>query len=275
MDSDNGALGACQHLWNNWTPEGGKNQCQGCPAHWSNREDFPSNAGTRQSSYGHRPWYGDGDLTDVEVVILGHEPGSGSIGEESKADTNWTQHSFDEARNSDVSEVPHGAGSLELTIPLFETVGDAFATYWTQAKKCNEITGEQSSLNEKAEHQCVGIGAGNEGYLSKELSAVDPAYLIGLGTDVHRLLNRVYQIESLGGTFSREIASGDSKSGFRALNVENENFTYIPTSHPARGVPGMTTDQLKLEAPKKMSKSERYYETFAEDFVNQVTTGAI
>ena len=126
MDSGNGVLGDCRRLWNNWTPEGGKNQCQDCPAHWSNREDFPNNAGTRQSSYGHRPWYGDGDLTDVEVVILGHEPGPASIGEESESDKNWTQRPFDQARNPRVSEVPHDAGSLELTIPLFQTVSDAF-----------------------------------------------------------------------------------------------------------------------------------------------------
>ena len=262
----------CNRLWDNWTPENGKNQCEDCPAHWSNRSDFPGDADTRQSSHGHRPWYGDGDLTDIEVVFLGHEPGPGSIGEESEDATNHTERSFADVRNPNIAEVPDGSGQwFPLTKPLFERVGSAFPSYWTQAKKCNELP----ENNEAAEHQCAGIGDEHEGYLSQELSAVDPSYVIGFGEDVYRILTGVYDIEQLGSGFDKPVASGESPSGLRPLEVENADFTYIPTVHPTRGVQPDTKDQIELESQSGRSDSERYYGMFADDFISQVETGTI
>lgn len=262
----------CNRLWDNWKPENGKNQCEGCPAHWSNRSDFPGDAERRESSHGHRPWYGDGNLTDVEVVLLGHEPGPGSIGEESEDATNYTESSFEDVRDSDIANVPLGAGDwLPLTKRLFELVGDEFSCYWTQVKKCNELP----ENNKAAEHQCAGIGDENEGYLFQELATVDPNYVIGFGGDVHRVMTGVYDIEDLGRNFEKPVASGDSAAGLRPLEVENADFTYIPTVHPTRGVQPDTKNQLELDPGPDQTDSERYYELFAEDFIDQVKTGTI
>ena len=265
----------CNGLWNNWTQKGGSGKCEGCPAHWSNREDFPGNPETRESSSGHHPFFGYGSLSDVEVVILGHEPGTQSIGKEDENATNYAQKTFDDARKSDVTRVPVGAGSLELTVPLFNTLSSEFTVYWSQMKKCNELKSGPEGANKTAENQCVGIGDDYEGYIREELTTVDPEYVIGLGTDVDRLLRGVYDIESLGGTFSREIATGNSESGLRWLTVQGESFKYIPTSHPSRGVPSMTKDQISLDVPDETTASEHYYQVLADDFVRQVNKGTI
>lgn len=264
-------LDFCNRLWNNWKPENGKNQCKGCPAHWSNRSDFPGNPETRQSSHGHRPWYGDGDLSGVEVVILGHEPGRGSIGDEGEDETNHTEKSFEEVRNPSIEEVPKNAGTLGLTKPLFDRVGSEFQSYWSQIKKCNELLDH----NDRAERQCAGIGDENEGYLVKELSVVNPSYVIGLGEDVYKTMTRLYDMEMLDEKFNKSIASSDSASGFRTLDVDEFDFKYIPTAHPSRGVRPETKGQIDLDGVSGRNDSIKYYKVFADDFADQVRQGHI
>ena len=261
----------CNRLWDNWTPRNGDNQCEDCPAHWSNRSDFPGDRDTRQSSHGHRPWYGDGDLDEVEIVILGHEPGRGSIGDEGDNETNHTKNSFEDVRNPNISEVPDNAGSLSLTKPLFERIDSELSAYWTQAKKCNELAQNNSS----AERQCAGIGDNHEGYLADELSAVNPGYVVGLGADVYRIFSDVFDVDSLGGEFNRPIATGNSESGLRVLDVDGYSFKYIPTAHPSRGVRSETKEEIDLSGLSGKNDSERYYKLFADDLVSQIQSGEI
>jgi hypothetical protein len=157
---------------------------------------------------------------------------------------------------------------MELTKPLFEILSAEFSIYWTQLKKCNEIANSEEA-NRKAEGHCIGIGS-NKGYLKEELRRANPEYVIGFGKRVYQHLNAIYEMETLCGTFSEEIASGETISGVRFLEVPEDGFKFIPTSHPSRGVPGMTTEQLKLDIPESMSKSAHYYEVLAEDVVSQL-----
>ncbi|RZV12542.1 hypothetical protein BDK88_0081 [Natrinema hispanicum] len=275
------AEGKCDffhRVWQNWITEGGAGPCDGCPAHWSIREDFPGDPETRTNSFGHRPFFGDGALTDVDVAILGHEPGKASIPEYTEEKTNHTQNTFDEVRRDDVTKIPNIAGTIRLAKPLFELLDKEFNVYWTQVKKCNEIHYgeigiEPDGRNRTAEKQCAGVG-GYSGHLCEELHTVDPKYVISLGKRPYELFCEVFDVESLGENFSRGIGSGNHKSGLRTLSVSGESFIYIPTAHPTRGVHKQTTEQLSITEKSNQSKTERYYEALAEDLIkfNQINT---
>lgn len=261
----------CETLWENWVVEGGAGPCAGCPAHWSIRTDFPGDPDTRTSSYGHRPFYGDGSLTDVDVVIYGHEPGKASIPDNTDPDDDRTTESFADVRNSDVTTVPDRAGTIELAEPLFEILDEHFGVYWSQMKKCNEYHYEAAGIepdgrNRDAERQCVGLD-GHTGYLEQELKAVDPRYVITLGKRPHQLFTSVFEVEDPDASFSQGVALGDHPSGLRTLSVTGERYTYVPTGHPSRGVHHQTTDQLDIELGVDSTKTRGYYEQFARDLV--------
>lgn len=248
-------------IWKNWQTEGGAGQCKGCDAHWSIRDDYPGDPGSRTSSCGHRPFFGDGAIESVEVAIFGHEPGN-DFDHEPDSDPdefgpNYTQYTFAEARGKDVKEVPVGANSLEKTQQFFEILDEEFEVYWSQVKKCNELGDKQK--NAAAENQC-------SEYLRDEIRAIDPSLVISLGKEPYSRFSDVFDIESLGANFARGIAAGERPSGFQSLSVNNESFTYIPIGHPSRGIHPQTKE--KLDIPEGTSNfSEKYYELVAQDVV--------
>lgn len=261
----------CEELWRNWAVEGGTGPCADCAAHWSVREDFPDDPNSRTSSYGHRPFYGDGALTEVDVAIFAHEPGKASIPDYTDPEDDRTDESFSDARNSDVTSVPDNAGSIELAKPLFDVLDNTFRVYWSQLKKCNEFHYEEAGIesdgrNRDAERRCVGLN-GYSGYLRQELEAVDPDYVITLGKRPYELFSSIFDIEELEANFSRGVGHGDRPSGLRTLAVHGESFTYIPTGHPSYGIHHQTTDQLDLDFQSASTKTEGYYEQLARDLV--------
>jgi uracil-DNA glycosylase len=206
-------------------------------------------------------------LTDVDVVILGHEPGT------PKADRDRedaTTKSFADVRGTEFEAVPDGAESLETASALFQTVTKHFSAYWTQAKKCNEISGsvpEADRQNTEAFDRCVGTD-GYQGYLRDELRAVIPLYVLTLGKKAHEALHSVFQIESLGEkNFTHAIATGDNVAGLRTLAVENEQFVQVPLGHPSFGIGAKTKAVLGLEEKNGVSPTKQYYQLAGEGLV--------
>lgn len=248
-------------LWENWTQEGGKNECAGCPAHWSNREDLDGSPDTRTGSNGIQPFFGYGDLQDVEVVIMGEEPGT-LKSDRSRADR--TGNSFYDARDPNIKNVAVGSESLDKAYLLFDVVADNFNTYWTQAKKCNEL--EDTELNTIAENQCVGKN-GSCGYLKREIESVDPRYVITLGKDTHKHLSSVFDIEPPWNDWAREIAYGSGPAGIRILEADDVPFSFIPLGHPSHNIHGNTNEVLNLEGNDELTATERYYQLAGEELV--------
>lgn len=251
-----------QTIWDNWAVEGGRGPCAGCPAHWSNRADLNDSLSSTSSSEGTHPFYGYGDIQDVDVVIMGEEPGKPKS---DRSRTNYVGQSFHSVRNEDVTDVPIGAGSIEDSRLLFDVIAENFNTYWTQAKKCNEIDNDEQ--NSIAEDHCIGKN-GCSGYLRTEMETVDPQYVVTIGKDTHRHLSSVFDIESLGNeAWSREIASGDSQAGIRTLDVYDGSFIHVPLAHPSYGIPSYTKKQLNLENEDRLTLTEQYYKYAGEDLV--------
>lgn len=212
-------------LWANWQQGGGgKGRCQGCPAHWSVRDDFPGEPSERNSSYQHRPLYGEGKL-DAQIAIIAREPGKPRGFDES---ANRREQSFESVRHNTI----HVGGTIKYAGPMIDQFeASSFRTYYTQLRKCNEIRGGD---NEKARKQCCGLGE-YQGYLREELEAVDPNYVVTLGVPGFKKFQRLFDIEDLGsGSYSEEFARGDFDSGVRVLKSNDPavEFTVFPAPHP-------------------------------------------
>lgn len=260
MSSENDFL---NQLWENWRARDGMGHCDGCPAHWSVRDDYPGNSDSRTSSCGHRPFYGDGEAKNPDIAIFGHEPGNdfdhGPDSDPDQFGPNYTEYTFDEARSEDVTKVPAGSNSIEDVEPLFTKLNEDFSVYWSQVKKCNQL--EDSQDNEIAANQC-------KNYLREELRATDPDYVISLGKQPYLKFIDVFDIEDPGSNFARAVGAGDRPSGFQPLAVEGESFVYIPVGHPSYGIHHQTTDQLDLSGAD--NETEYYFELIAQDLVRYI-----
>lgn len=261
MSQDNDTL---NEIWENWRVKGGAGNCQGCPAHWSIRDDYPGEPSNRETSCGHRPFYGDGSITDVDVAIFGHEPGNDfdhdPDSDPNQFGPNYTEYKFDEARGSDITNVPKGSGSIDKTAPLFELLDDQFQVYWSQTKKCNQMDTDQQ--NNSATGQCLS-------YLTGELEEVDPDYVISLGVKAYDNFRRVFNIDDFEQNFARGIAAGERPSGFQTLTVNDQDFVYIPINHPSYNLHRQTDEKLDLSNPDE-PEIRHYYRLVAQDLIEYI-----
>jgi len=246
-----------QKIWNNWQHRGGLGRCQGCPAHWSIREDFPGKPEDRDSSYQHRPLYAEGNL-DADIAIIAREPGKPQSFDE---DQNRLSESFENVRHSKMSF----GGTIKYAEQLFRLIEDSeWNGYYTQIRKCNELV---DGDNEAARDQCCGTGE-FEGYLREELETVDPNYVITLGVPGFKKFSELFDIEDLGPDLpSKEFTKGSYDSGLRVLSSRNENidFKVFPAPHPDPRGARWVYNRLDIEVDTR-----GYYKLFAEDVLRYI-----
>lgn len=245
-------------LWENWqTDSGGKGRCSNCPAHWSVREDFKGDPEKRESSFQHRPLYGEGNL-DADIAIFGMEPGPvrGCDSEQ-----NRRKQSFWDVRHDNIT----GGGTIQNANPLFETIAlSNFTAYYTQMKKCNEM--ENNNANSQALRQCVGLG-NHEGYIRDELSTVDPTYIVTFGKFAFDSMREVLNLKSLGAdNFTTELTKGETTSGLRMVESHDSNIDYklFPAPHPN------PQGAWQVWKPLDIENTKRYYKYFAEDLIEAI-----
>lgn len=256
-------LSVCETIWDNWkNPNPENTPCDGCPAHWTEREDYHPN---QQGAIGHSPYFGHGELTDIDVVILGEEPG----GDKRKAGaTDWSKKEFKDKRKPDIKDAFRGANTLEWVLPLIDELDRSHSVYFTQIKKCQEM--DDSSKNNEAQIRCAGIDEfSNQGYLKTELKTADPKYVIGLGMSVCSRFQSLYEMETIDlDDFTPEIATGESRMRLRRLNVRNQQFKFIPMPHPNGGIHKYTREKLNEDWPSGLrDQSEKYFGLAGEDVV--------
>jgi hypothetical protein len=270
------------NLWKNW--QEGTGRCKGCPAQWSEHQDLhdelDDSKGDCGSSHGLKPWFADGKLKDVDIVILGEEPGPPKFSDE-KWKKEYNNECFDDIRDPDISNVPDGGvGSIALAKPLFKRLdkqGDDFNIYWSQAKKCNEIS-DYEMLNNQAQYQCAGVGQQFKGYLKKEIELLDPDYIITLGKDACNIFTFIFEQE--------ESVWADNFSDF-VFNRDNDmrcvnSFHHIPLPHPSRGVHSNIKDHWSEDIngeiepnyydedeKNKITQTEHYYHLVAGELIEQ------
>lgn len=246
-----------QKIWENWQHKGGSGRCQGCPAHWSIRQDFPGDPRERNSSYQHRPLYGEGNLS-ADIAIIAREPGKPQGFDENQ---NRRAESFEEVRHSNMST----GGTINYADPLFQLIKNSeWDGYYTQIRKCNELV---DGNNEAARKQCCGIDK-FEGYLREELETVDPNYVITLGVPGFEKFAQLFDIEELGPDIaSKEFAKGSYDSGLRVLNSRDKNidFKLFPAPHPDPRGARWVYNRLDVDVDTR-----GYYKLFAEDVLQYV-----
>ena len=257
----------------NWCQKDGEDrgQCEGCPAHWEHHPDDGFDVDDPPPD-GAAPSYGNGqskNLEKVRIVIMGLEPG---IHKEEGDSNSICEDISERIYERDIQTKGVNAGSLGNASPLFESLNEETA-YWTQAKKCNEITSNKYS-NNAAMAQCVGFGP-YEGYLEKELRVVNPDYVVTLGKDTHKIcIHMINEITNSNRSWKDERCDDESWSELVANNNEytgkfgifnyfdNANidfqFKLIPIPHPAYGIHQHTSGQFEeneLEEEDTITKS--------------------
>jgi len=261
-------------LLENWqAADGGDDRCQGCPAHWSTREDdgYPGEPGQRSSTHGHRPNYLKGSL-DPDILVLGQEPGppDGPAG-----DTNHLESDIEDI--ADRFEPPETSkeskkGAIEYAEGSFCKINcSEYDGHFSQVMKCNEV---KNGDMERARNQCCGIGC-REGYLYDEIAALRPDYVITLGKTAWQKLRALYDIERLGpDSFTDELSTKEKADGLcsdpefevllRCRHTDNiaDGATVFPAPHPIPYAAHHVYDELDGDFTTK-----EYFEAFGNDVV--------
>jgi len=250
-------------IWQNWEKEGGAGVCENCPSHWSIRDDFDREI-EEDTSFGHRPYYGDGSL-DPDIAIIAEEPGTPN---KYDADKNHLNDSFIDVREAEVDSSI--GGTIKRAESMFKKIKDSeFDSYFTQMKKCNELP-DNYRLNEASQDQCCGVGS-HKGYLKYELRAVSPDYIVTLGKDTLARFDTMFEIPNLNSVdFSnvdeftyKDLLTGDCESGLQGVVIEGEMNSLFPAPHPDGRSTGTACRHLDID-------SKDYWEVFGEDLIKSI-----
>lgn len=245
-------------LWDNWRQDdGGKGRCRGCPAHWSVRTDFPGEPYERNSSFQHRPLFGEGSL-EADIAIIAREPGKP---QEFRRGENRRKQSFESVRHDSI----HVGGTIKFARAMIDQFeASNFEVYYTQLRKCNEIDG---SGNEAARKQCCGLGE-HQGYLRDELEAVHPDYVVTLGVPGFKKIQKIFDVEDLGpGNPTEEFAKGEFESGLRVLESKDPDFSFsvLPAPHPDPRGARQVYKLLDINVDTR-----KYFELFGRDVLRYI-----
>lgn len=246
-----------QKLWSNWKKEnGGAGRCNGCPAHWSIREDISGEPGKRQSSFQHRPFCGDGSL-DPDILIIAREPGPPR---EDDLDDNRREYSLGDVRNKSITSSP--GGTVEYALPLFEQIEQSeFDGGFTQIRKCNKL---RSGSNSTARSQCAGTTDDYQGYLYEEVKSLAPDFVVTITGKGQNEFCEVFDLPRVG---TNEMATGSLASGLRVIRQDSLGFTWFPAPHPdPRGA-----SQVYKRLDKQVNTRE-YFELLAKDILHYMRT---
>ncbi|WP_193308533.1 hypothetical protein [Halorubrum halophilum] len=246
-----------EELWANWQQDdGGTGRCEGCPAHWSTRDDFSGAPEDRTSSFQHRPSCGDGSL-DPDILIVPREPGKPREDDFTK---NRRKDSIEQARNKSILDSP--GGTIENAMPLFEIIEESeFSVGFTQIRKCNEL---KSGDNNLARKQCSGSSDEHVGYLAEEVRSLNPEYIITLTTAGQRDFCNVFDLPRYA---VEDMAGGSAPSGLCAEYQNEFEFTWFPAPHPDHRAAAQVYNKLEADFD-----TEEYFEAFGEDVLNYVTS---
>ncbi|WP_175501490.1 uracil-DNA glycosylase family protein [Halogeometricum limi] len=174
-----------ENIWSNWREEEGR--CSHCPA--------------RNTQ--HPPYYGDGVGT-ADIAFVAEKPGgtqSGRVDGPPPAHVEETHRERNDNRNGmdwikDGNRLRRFFDSLSSD--LWFTKDSEYPAYFTNARKCRKITGENKWGNNHADYWC-------RQYLEEELTALDPEIVLVFGKPAAESVFAHYEVKDWPSKMSNRV----------------------------------------------------------------------